>query len=181
MSAHVQLLSTRSIPMTSVFPRCCCFSVAQLCLTLRPHGLQHARLPCSSRSLLKIYAHQVGDAIQVSHPLSSPSPPAFNFSQHRGLFQWVSCSHQVAKALELQFQHQSFQCLFRTDILRTDWFHILAVQGTQKSSPTPQFESISSLVLGFLYGSTITSIHNYWKNHSFDYMDFCRQSNVSVL
>ena len=55
-----------------------------------------------------IHAHQVGDAIQPSHPLSSPSP-AFNLSQHQGLFQRVSSSHQVAKVLELQLQHQSFQ------------------------------------------------------------------------
>ena len=59
----------------------------------------------------------VGGAIQPSHPLSSPSPPAFSISQHHGLFQWVSSSHQVAKALELQLQHQSFQWIFRTDVL----------------------------------------------------------------
>ena len=55
------------------------------------------------------HVHRVRDAIQPSHPLSSPSPPAFNISQHQGLFQWVSSSHQVAKLLELQLQHQSFQ------------------------------------------------------------------------
>ena len=55
------------------------------------------------------HIHHVGDAIKPSHPLSSPSPPAFNLSQHQGLFQSVSSSHQVAKVLELQLQHQSFQ------------------------------------------------------------------------
>ena len=59
--------------------------------------------------LTQIQVHPVGDANQPSHPLSSPSLPAFNLSQHQGLFQWVSSSHQVAKVLELQFQHQSFQ------------------------------------------------------------------------
>ena len=59
----------------------------------------------------------VGDAIQRSHPLSPPSFPAFNLSQHQGLFKWVSSSHQVAKVLELQLQHQSFQGIFRTDFL----------------------------------------------------------------
>ena len=54
---------------------------------------------------------------------------------------------------------------------RMDWLDLLAVQGTLKSPPTPQFKSINSLALSFLYGSTLTSIHNYWKNHSFDYMD----------
>ena len=61
--------------------------------------------------------HWVGDAIQPSHPQSSPSPPATNPSQHQGLFQWVSSSHEVAKVLEFQFQHQSFQWTPRTDLL----------------------------------------------------------------
>ena len=61
------------------------------------------------------HVHQVSDAIQPSHPLSYPSPPALNLSQHQGLFQWVSSSHQVAKGLVLQ--HQSFQWIFRTDFL----------------------------------------------------------------
>ena len=59
--------------------------------------------------LRQTHAHQVGDAIQPSHPLSSPSPPAFNLSQHQGLFQRVTSLHQVAKVLEFQLQHQSFQ------------------------------------------------------------------------
>ena len=62
------------------------------------------------------HVHWVGDAIQPSHPLLSPSPSALNLSQPQGLFQWVSSSHQVAKVLEFQFQHQSFQD-FRTDLL----------------------------------------------------------------
>ena len=63
-----------------------------------------------SQNLLKLMSIQLdGDAIQSSHPLSSPSPSALNLSQHQGLFQWVSSSHQVAKILELQLQHQSFQ------------------------------------------------------------------------
>ena len=63
------------------------------------------------------HVHLVDDAIQPSHPPSSPSPPAFNLSQHQGLFKWVSSSHQVAKVLEFQLQHQSFQWIFRTDFL----------------------------------------------------------------
>ena len=63
------------------------------------------------------HVHRVDDAIQPSHPLSSPSLPAFDLSQHQGLFQWVSSSHQVAKVLELQLQHQSFQWIFRIDFL----------------------------------------------------------------
>ena len=63
------------------------------------------------------HVHRVSDAIQPSHLLLSPSSPTFNLSQHQGLFQWVSSSHQVAKVLEFQVQHQSFQWIFRTDFL----------------------------------------------------------------
>ena len=62
------------------------------------------------------HVHWVSDAIQPSHPLSSPSPPALNLSQHQGRFQWVSSSHQVAKVLEFQLQNQSFQWTLRTDL-----------------------------------------------------------------
>ena len=71
----------------------------------------HHQLP----ELAQTHVCQVGDAIQPSHPLSSPSPPALNLSQHQGLFQWISSSIQVAKVLELQLQHQSFQWVFMTD------------------------------------------------------------------
>ena len=63
------------------------------------------------------HVHWVGDAIQPSHPLSTPYSPTFSLSQHQGLFQWVSSSHQVAKVLEFQLQHQSFQWIFKTDFL----------------------------------------------------------------
>ena len=76
------------------------------------------------------HVHWVGDAIQPSHPLLSPSPLVLNLSQHQSLFQWVGSSHQVAKLSELQ--HQSFQWIFRLISLRIDWFD-LAVQGTLKS------------------------------------------------
>ena len=71
----------------------------------------------------QIHAHWVGDAIQPSHPLSSPSPPAFSLSQHHGLFKWVSSSQQVAKVLEFQLQYQSFQRTPRTgsNLGWTDW------------------------------------------------------------
>ena len=68
------------------------------------------------QSMIKL-VHRVSDTIQPSHPMLSPSPPAFNLSQHQGLFQRVSSSHQVAKMLEFQLQHQSFQWIFRTDFL----------------------------------------------------------------
>ena len=95
-------------------------SAAQLCLTLcDPMDCSTPGFPVHHQlqELSQIHVHQVSDAIQPSHPLSSPSPPAFNLSQHHGLFQWVSSSHQVAKVLEFQLQHQSFQRIFRVDFL----------------------------------------------------------------
>ena len=94
-------------------------SVAQSCLTL------YDTMDCSTPGLpachqlpgfTQTHIHWVGDAIQPSHPLSSPSP-AFNLSQQQGLFQWVNSSHQVAKVLEFLLQHQSFQWIFRVDFL----------------------------------------------------------------
>ena len=73
----------------------------------------HHQLP----EFTQTHVHWVGDSIQPSHPLSSPSPPAFNLSQHQGLFKWVTSSHQMAKISEFQLQHQSFQWIFRTDFL----------------------------------------------------------------
>ena len=81
--------------------------------------------------LAQTHVRWVGDAIQSSHSLSSSSP-AFNLSQHQGLFQWVDSLHQVAKVVELQLQHQPFQWIFKVDFFRIDWFD-LAVQETLKS------------------------------------------------
>ena len=78
-----------------------------------PGFLVHHQLP----ELTQTHIHRVSDAIQPSHPLSSPSPPAFNLYWHQGLFQRVSYLHQVAKVLEFQLQHQSFQWIFRADFL----------------------------------------------------------------
>ena len=101
------------------------------------------------------HVHQVGDAIQPSHPLWSPSPPASSLSQHQGFSQWISSSHQVAKIAEVQRQHQSFQWIFRTDFLY-DWLvgSPCSPRDSQESSPTPQFKSISSSMLSFLYSPT---------------------------
>ena len=80
----------------------------------------------------KTHVHRVSDAIRPSHPLPSPSPPALNLSQPKGLFQWVSFLHYAVNVLELQLQHQSLQCIFRIDSFSIDWFD-LAVQGTLKN------------------------------------------------
>ena len=87
--------------------------------SLWPHEMQHTRPPCPSPTprVYQTHVHWVGDVIQLSYPLSSPSPPALNLSQSQGLFKWVSSSHQVAKVLEFQLQQQSFQWTPRTDLL----------------------------------------------------------------
>ena len=96
------------------------------------------------------HLHWVGDAIQKSHPLLSPSPPAFNLSQQQqqGLFKWVSSSHQVAKVLEFQVQHQSFQWIFRTDFL-LDWLvgSPCSLRDSQEYSRTSPFKIINSSAL----------------------------------
>ena len=125
----------------------------------------HQQLP----EFTQTHVHQVGDAIQPSHPLSSPCPPAFIFSQHQVLFQWVSSSHQVAKVLEFQLQHQSFQWTPRTDLLRMDWLDLLAVQGTLKSLLQDRSSKGSSLQCSaFFIVQLIHPYIDYWKNHSFD-------------
>ena len=95
-------------------------SVTQSCLTLcDPMDCRTPGFPVLScvPEFAQTHVHWVSDAIQPSHPLSSPSLPAFNLSQHQGHFKWVSSSHQVAKVLELQLQHQFFLWTFRTDFL----------------------------------------------------------------
>ena len=113
--SHIQLLATPWDCSTQGFPA-------------------HHQLPESTET----HVHWVGDAIQPSHPLSFPSPPTFNLSQNQGLFQRVSSLHQVAKVLEFQLQHQSFQWIFSPSnwiliSFKIDWFYLLAVQGTLKS------------------------------------------------
>ena len=93
------------------------------------------------------------------------------------LFQWIRSLHQLAKILELL--QQSFPRVFRVDFL-WDWlvWSPCCQRDSQESSLTPQFESINCSMLSLFYGPTLTSIHNYWKDHSFNYMDFCWQNDV---
>ena len=143
-----------------------------VCLTLRdPMNCSMPSFPVHHQflELTQTHVHWVSDAIQSSHPLSSPSLPAFNLSQHQGLFQWVSSSHQVAKVLLFQLQHQSFQWIFRTDFLEDGLVRSpCSPRDSRESSHIPQFKSINSSALSFLYSPTLTSIHDYWKNHSLD-------------
>ena len=163
-----------------------CWLIAQSCLTLcSPINYSTPGFPLLHHvpELAEAHVHWVSNTIQPSHPpLSLPSLPAFNVSQYHNLFQWVSSSHQMAKVLKFQLQHQSFQWLFSVDFLK-DWvvWYPCCQRDSQESSAAPQFKSINSLALSLLYGPTLTSIHDYWKNHSFDYTDLCWHSNVSAF
>ena len=117
--------------------------------------------------LAQTHILQVSEAIQPSHPLSSPSHPPVSLSQHQDLL-WVSSLYQVyqsigvsASALILQMNIQGW--------FPWGWTGWISLQsrGSKESSPTPQFKSSNSSVLNFLYGPTLTSKHDYWKNHSF--------------
>ena len=165
-------VSGSKFPLAVYFASVQFSSVAQLCPTLcdpmnpsTPGLPVHHQLP----EFTQTHVHQVGDVFQPSHPLPSPSPPAPNPSQHQSLFQWVNSSHEVAKVLEFQLQHQSFQRTPRADLLQNGLVGSpCSPRNSQESSPTPQFKSINSSVLSLFHSSTLTSIHDHRKNHSLD-------------
>ena len=140
------------------------FNCSVMSDSLRLHEPQHARPPCPSPTpgVHPNLCPLSWWCPQPSHPLLSPSPPALNLSQHQGLFQWVNSLHEVAKVLEFQLQHQSFQWVPRTDLLQDGLVGSpCSPRDSQESSPTPQFKSINFLVLSFLLSPTLTSIHDY--------------------
>ena len=168
---------------TLYFLSCYC-SVAKSCQTLCDP------MDCSTRGspvlhylpeFAQIHVHWVGDTILPFPCLPLPSlfcPQSFPL----GLFQWGSSSHQVAKVLELQLQHQYFQWIFKVDFLQDGLvWSPCCPRNSQESSPALQFESINSLAFSLLYGPTLKSACDYWKNHCFDYMDFYQQSDISAL
>ena len=121
------------------------FSLSVVSDSLQPHESQHARPPCPSPTprFTQTHVHQVSDAIQPSHPLSSLSSPDPNPSQHQGLFQRVNSLREVAKVLEFQLQHQSFQWTPRADLLQNGLVGFpCSPRDSQESFPTPQFKSI---------------------------------------
>ena len=139
--------------------------------SLRPMNHSMSGLPVHHQlpEFTQTHVHRVGDTIQPSRPLSSPSPPAPNPSQHQSLFQWVNSSHEVAKVLEFQLYHHSFQRNPRADLLQNGLVGSpCSPRDSQESSPTSQFKSINSLALSLLHSPTLTSIHDHRKNHSLD-------------
>ena len=123
----------------------------------------HHQLPKLAQTLF----HQVSDAIQPAHPLLSPSP-AFNLPSIRVFSSMSVLCIRWPKYWSFSFSIRPSSEYSGLISFRIDWFNLLAVQGILKeTSPTPQFKSISSSVLSFLYSPTLTSIYDYWKNHSF--------------
>ena len=147
-------------------------SVAQSCPTLcDPINRSTPGLPVHHQipEFLQTHGHWVSDAIQPSHPLSSPSPPAFNLSQHQGLFQWVSSFQQVAKVLEYQLNISlSNEHPGLISLGWTGWISLQSKGLSRVFSKTTVQNNQFSFALSFLYTPTLTSIHDYWKNHSFD-------------
>ena len=122
----------------------------------------------------QVHVRFISNTVQPSHPLMHSSPSAVNVSQHQGLIQWVICSHQITKILELQLQRQSFQWIFRVD-LPLDWLvgSPCCPRDFQESSSAPQFEGINSVVFCLLYSPALTTVCDHWENHSLDYTDLC--------
>jgi len=149
-------------------------SVAQLCLTLcDPMDCSTPGFPVHHQhlELAQTHVHRVSDAIQPSHPLSSPSLPAFNLSQQQGSFWWVSSSHKVTKYWSFSFSISPSNEYSGLISFRISWFDLLAVQvqGTLKSLPQHHSSKASTLWRSAFF-MFLTSIHDYWKNQSFDYM-----------
>ena len=148
-------------------------SVTQSCLTVTPWtaafqaslSITNFRSPPKPMSMVSVIPSNHLILIQPS----SPSPPALSLSQQQDLFKWVSSLHEVAKVLEFHLQHQSLQWTHRIDLLKDGLVGSpCSPRDSQQSSPTPQFKSINSSVLSFLYSPLLTFIHEHWKNHSLD-------------
>ena len=166
------------------FPSSVQFSCSVVSDSLWPHELQQDRPLCPSPTP-GLHPNPCPLSRWCHPAISSSLVPFSSCLQsflHQGLFKWVSSLRQVAKVLEFQLQHQSFQWTPRTDLLYDGLVGSpCSPRDSQESSPTPQFKSINSAVLSFLHSPTLTSINDHWKNHSLDWMDLCRQSNVSAF
>ena len=160
-----------------------CYSISKSCLTLRPQGLQHTRLPrpSLSPSLLKLMSiesvmpanHLIFCHLLLLLPSIFPSIRVFSNESalHIRWSKYWSFSFSVSPSSENSGLIS----------LRTDWFDIFALQGIPKSSPAPQFKSINSLVLSFLYGATLTSVPDYWINRGLDCIGLSQHRDVSAF
>ena len=143
-------------------------SAAQLCSTLcNPMDCSMSGLPVHHQlqELTQTHVHRIGDAIQPSHPLLSPSP-AFNLSLHQDLFQWTGSLHQVANYRSFSFNISPSNEHSGLISFRKDWLDLLAVQGTLKN--LLQHHSSKASILQHSTFFIVQLPHPYWKNHSFD-------------
>ena len=140
--------------------------------SLWPHWQQHARPPCPSPAPrdFSTHVHQVSDAIQPSHPLSSLFPPAFNFPSIRVFSKELVLHIRWPKFWSFSFNISPSNEYSGLISFKIDWLDLCAAQ---ESSLTPHFKSINSSAISFLYSPILTSIHDHWKNHSLDYMELC--------
>ena len=161
------------------------FSCSVVSNYLQPHGLQHARLPCPS---------PFPGACSNSHPLSWWCHPTISSSviPFSSCLQSFSASGSFPRSQLFASGGQNTGVSASTSVLPmniqdwfplgwTGWISLQSPGDSQESSPTPQFKSSSSSVLSFRDGPTLTTIHDTWKNHSFDWMDLCRQNNASAF
>ena len=159
------------------------FSHSVMFYSLRPHGLQHARLPCPSPAP-RAYSNSCPSCRWYHPTISSSVIPLLLL---RSIFPniRVFSSESVLRIRWPKYWSLSFSISPSSEYsglisFRMDWLDVLVDQGMLKSLlQYYSSKSINSLVLSFLYSPTLTSIHDYWKNHSFHYMDLCWQSNVS--
>ena len=159
-----------------LFPSVQFSSVTQSCPTISdPMGCSKPGFSVHYQllELAQTHVHRVSGTTQPSHPLPSPSPPAFNLSQHQGLFQWVSSSYQVTKFWSFSFSISPSNEYSGLISFRMDWLDLLAVQGNLKSLLQHHSSKASVLQFSALYGPTLTYIHDHWKNHSTDETHLC--------
>ena len=159
----LKLLSTTyvSVQFSSVIQLCPILYDSMYCSTTG-FPVQH-----QPPQLTQTHVHRLGDAKQPSHPLSSPSYPAFYLSQYQGLFNGSALLIRWQKYWSIRFTISPSNKYSGLISFRIDWMDLLAVQGTLKGL-LQQFKSINSSVLSFIYSPTLTSIHDSWKIHSFD-------------
>ena len=149
---------------------------------LWPHGLRHTRSPCPLPSLWVFPSSCPLN--QWWHPTNSSSVALFSCLQSFPALRSFPMSwflHQLAKVLQFQLRHHSFQRVFMVDfqdwLVWSPWF----LRVSEESSPAPQLESISSSLLSPIYGTTLTSVQDFWKDHNLDRMNLCQQNYVFAL
>ena len=135
-------------------------------------------ISCSLLKLMAIEPEMLSHHLILCHPvLLLPS----NFPSIRVFSNQPSLPIRWPKDWSFSFSISTSNEYSGLISFRMDWLDLCAIQGTQEFSPAPQFKSIYSLVLSLLYGPTLTSVHDYWKNHGVDYSDLCQQNDVSAF